>query len=121
MRIGYFGSFDNLLHGGILHTESDVVEERIIEENSLLIDVSNQPAQIRDTHFLDVQPVYPYFARLHIMVTGQQIDQRRFSGTGLPHQRNGLALGHSQIDVLQHLARTVVAKTDVLEFHFVFQ
>ena len=56
--IGYLGSFHNLLHGGILYTESNVIEESVIKENGFLIDVSYQAAQIGDARILDIKTVY---------------------------------------------------------------
>ena len=56
--IGYLGSFHNLLHGGILYAESNVIEESVIKENGFLIDVSYQAAQIGDTRILDIKTVY---------------------------------------------------------------
>ena len=119
--IGYLGSFHNLLHGGILYTESNVIEESVIKENGFLIDVSYQAAQIGDTRILDIKTVYQYLARLYIVVAGQQIHQCGFSGTGLPYQCDSLAFGHGQVDMLQYLAGTVVAEADVLEFHLVIE
>ena len=85
MGIRYLGSFDNLFHCGILYTESYVIEESVIKENGFLIDVSYQTAQIGNTRIFDVKTVYQYLARLYIVITGQQIHQRGFSGTGLSY------------------------------------
>ena len=46
MGICNLGSCDHLLHSGILDTESNVVENSIIEENRFLIDVADKAAQI---------------------------------------------------------------------------
>ena len=94
MRVGYLGSFYHLLHGGILHSEGDVVIEGIVKEDSLLIDITNKRAQIADTQPLDVLPVNEHLPLLYIMVAGNQIHQCRFTRTRLPYQRNSLALGN---------------------------
>ena len=45
MGVGYLGSFDDLLHSGIFHTESDVVVEGVIEQDGFLVDVAHDAAQ----------------------------------------------------------------------------
>ena len=42
MRIGNLGSLYHLFHGSILYTEGDIIVERIIKEDSLLIYITNK-------------------------------------------------------------------------------
>ena len=42
--VGNFGGFDDLFHGGVFDAESDVVVERVVEENCLLVHVSDEGA-----------------------------------------------------------------------------
>ena len=39
----------------------------------------------------------------------------------MPYQCDSLAFGYGEIDMLQYLAGTVVAETDVFEFHLVIE
>ena len=69
--IGYFGGLNHLLHSRVLNAESDIIEECIIEQNSFLIDISYQAAQIRDTNILDIDSVYSNRPFLHIVIAWQ--------------------------------------------------
>ena len=42
--IGNLGCFDDLLHGGVLYAEGDIVVEGVVEEDSFLIDVADEGA-----------------------------------------------------------------------------
>ena len=69
--IGYFGGLNHLLHSRVLNAESNIIEECIIEQNSFLIDISYQAAQIRDTNILDTDSVYSNRPFLHIVIAWQ--------------------------------------------------
>ena len=121
MRIGNLRSFYHLLHRGIFHAESNVIEESIIKQNSFLIYVTNQSTQIGNTHIADTCPVDSNVAFLYIMVARQQIHQGRLTGTRLSHQRNRLSFGNRQIYMFQHFTLTIVTKRNILKFNFVIQ
>ena len=44
MSIGDFGCGDDLVHGGVLHSEGDIVVECVVEEDGFLVDVADERA-----------------------------------------------------------------------------
>ena len=46
MGIGYLGSGNDLFHGGIVYTESNVVEETVVEQDGFLIYITYQSAEV---------------------------------------------------------------------------
>ena len=117
MGIGNLCRFDHLLHSCIFHTEGNVVEEGVIEQNGLLVHVSYQRTQVVDAKILNIHTVNCNLTQLHIVIARQQIHQCRLAGTGLADKCNGLSFGHHQIDVLQHFALAVVTEGEVLKFN----
>ena len=79
MRIGNLGRLDDLLHSGILHSEGYVVVESVVEEDSLLIYITDQRTQIAYPHVLHILAVYQYLSAAHIMVSGNQVNKSRLS------------------------------------------
>ena len=121
MSIGYLSRGNDLLHRSPLYSESDVIEESVVEENSLLIDIADKSTQITDAHILYVGTVNQNLTLLHVVIAWQEVDQRRFTRTRLPHQRNSSSARYGQIDMFQHLAPSVVAEADVAELNLMLQ
>ena len=44
MSVGDFGCGDDLVHGGVLHSEGDIVVECVVEEDGFLVDVADERA-----------------------------------------------------------------------------
>ena len=74
MRIGNLRRLYYLFHCRILHTKSNVIEECIIKQNSLLVYITNQTAQIRNTYITNTRSVNGNITFLYIVITRQQID-----------------------------------------------
>ena len=100
--IGYTGSLLDLLARGIVDAKRDIVEERVVEEDGLLIHIAYELAQVVNAQFLHVDSVDEHLAFLHVVIARDEVDQRRLSPTRLDHQRHGLALLDGEINVLQH-------------------
>ena len=120
MRIGDACGLFHLLLSGIVYTESDVVAERIVEKDGLLVDVSYQLTQVVEPQVLDVDAVDKHLSLLHIVVTGYQVDHCRLAAAALPHQRNGLSLGYDEVDVLENPLLSV-AERHVAELYLMVE
>ena len=107
----------HVLARGVFHAESDVIVERVVEEDGLLVDVSDELAQVVDAQLAHVDAVDEHFSLLHVVVAGYQVDERRLAAAALPHEGHGLALGNGEVDVAQHpvftILETHVAELDV--------
>ena len=67
--------------------------------SSLLVDVSDELAQVVYGHVLDVDAVDEHLALLHVVVTGYQVDEGRLASAALSHYGYGLAFLHGEVDV----------------------
>ena len=121
MGIGNLGRLDHLLHGGVLHAEGDVVVEGVVEEDGLLVDVADEGAQAWDGDVLHVLAVDEQGAFADVVVARHEVHQRGLARAGLSHQGDSLALGHGEVDVLQHGASLQVAEADVAELYPAFE
>ena len=119
--VGNLGRFDDLLHGSVLHAEGDVVVEGVVEEDGFLVDVADEGAQAVDGDVLHVLAVDEQPAFGNVVVARHEVHQRGLARAGLPHQGDGLALGHGEVDVLQHGASLDVAEADAAELDLVFK
>ena len=93
--IGNLRGFDNLFVSGIINTKRDVVAERIVKQDGLLIHIANQLSEVVNAQILDVNTVNQYLTFLHIIIAGDEVHQCRFSTARLPHNGYGLALGNN--------------------------
>ena len=84
MGISNLGCLDNLFHRGILYAKGNIVIERIIEEDSLLVYVTYQGTQLRDAYALDILSIDKHLTVLHVMITRNQVNQCRFTSVDLP-------------------------------------
>ena len=50
--IGYLGCLNNLFVCSIVNTKRDIVAERVVKQDGLLIHITNQLAQVKDTRVL---------------------------------------------------------------------
>ena len=86
----------------------------------LLKDESNffraHAIQVRGRDPGHILPVEPDLARRRPVEAADQIDQRRFTRSRRPHDRQPLALGHVQRDVVERVDRRVVFARPVARF-----
>ena len=118
--IGYACGALYLFLGGVAHAEGDVVVERVVEEDGLLVDIADELSQVVYAQVLDIDAVDEHLALLHIVVTGDEVEQGRLARAALSHDRDGLALGYDEVDVAQH-PLLVVAEGHVAELNLVLQ
>ena len=115
-----------LLIGSRVHTKRDIVSERIIKQNSLLIHVSYKLAKVVYAKVLYVHAIYKHLSLLHIIITRNEIHESGFSRTRLPHKSYGLSLRNNKIDIFQHPMRltsleVVVRKRYVTELNLMLE
>ena len=61
----------DLLAGSALNTEGDVVVERVVEQDGLLVDVAHEGAQVGDVELADVGAVDADAALVHVIEARQ--------------------------------------------------
>ena len=76
--------------------------EGVVEEDSLLVHVTNELAKVVDAKVFHVDAINQHLSLLHVVVTGDEVYECRLAAATLSHQCNGLALGNGEVDVLQH-------------------
>ena len=118
--VGYLRGLLYLLLSGIVHAKRDVVPERVVEEDGLLIHVAYQLTQVVYAQILHVDAVNQHLALLHIVVAWNEVYHRRLSAAALTYQRNGLSLGNHQVDVLQHPLLSI-SEAYVLKLYLVLE
>ena len=102
MGIGNLCRMFHLFACSIFHAEGDIIEEGVVEEDGLLVHITNQLTQVVNTQVLHVDAIYQHLTFLHIVIARNQIHQSRFSAAALSHQGDGLTFLNNQIDVAQH-------------------
>ncbi len=113
MRVGNLRSRYDILHRSILHSEGYVVENRVVEKNRLLINVADETAQRMNRKLAYIHSVNRNRTRAHVVVSRNQIHQRRFPRPRLPHEGNRLPLRHGQVYVLKNIPLPVVGEEHV--------
>ena len=120
MGIGYLCRMFNLFLRSIFHSKGDIVAERVVEEDGLLVDVANELSQIVNAQIFDVDAVDEHFTLLHVVVARDEIDKCRFSATALSDYGDGLAFRNNEVDILQHVVEILfllVSKRDMAELY----
>ena len=97
MCVGNAGCSFHLLAGGVLHTESDVVEYRVVEENGFLVDIAYEAAQAVDAQLADVRSIHQNLSCAHIVVAGDKVHQGAFPASALPHQCHCLSFLNGEV------------------------
>ena len=110
MGIGYLCRFDYLLHCRSFHSESYVVEYGVIEQNGLLIHISDKASQIFDAEVPDVCSVHGDPALTDIIIPWDKVHQCGFSGSGLSDQGYCLALWYSYVDIVEDFLAFFIAE-----------
>src|SRR5574344_3141108 len=117
MCVGNLCRLHHLLFRSVLHAEGDVVEERVVKEDSLLVHVADERAQISVSGILHVYAVDEHFALLHVIIAWNEVHQCRLSAAALSHDSNGLALFDGEVDIPEH-PFLVVLERYMAEFDF---
>ena len=105
MCVGNLRSLNNLLlevSCVLFDAKSNIVSEAIIEEDGLLVHVSDELAQRVQAQVFYVDAIDEHFAFLYVVVARDKIDERRFSAAALSYQRNSFSLRDDEVDVFEH-------------------
>ena len=119
--VGYLGGFNHLLHGGILHAEGYVVEETIVEEDGLLVYISDKGAEVGHVHIFYIHTVHQNLPASHVVVARKEVDERTLARTALANEGNGLAALHGEVYIVEHFLAAAVAERYVPKFYLRLQ
>ena len=119
MGVGDLRRLDHAFHRGVLDTEGYVVENRVVEQNRFLIDVTDEASKIRDPDVPDVRPVNRDGSAGRVIESRNEVHQGGFSRTGGTHDRYCLAFRNIQTHIIQnHPVPVRIAEVNVLERKF---
>lgn len=98
IRLSDSASLDDLLVARILISPAQILFDRSAEKNVLLQDHRHAVSQRLDVVFPDRMTAEKHFAFARIVKTRNQVDQRRFAGTGSADDADRFAFFYGQID-----------------------
>ena len=108
----------HLLLCGVVHAKGYVSDERVVEQDGLLVHVAYELPEVVYAEVFDVYAVDEHLALLHVIIARNEVDECRLAAAALSHQRNGLALWNDEVDVAQHpllaVAERHMAKLDLV-------
>ena len=123
MSVGNLRSLNNLLlkvRRVLFDAKSNIVSEAIVEEDSLLVHVSDELTQRVQAEVFYVDAIDEHFAFLYVVVARDKIDERRLSASALSHQRNGFSLRDDEVDVFEH-PLFPIAERHMTELYLMFE
>ena len=94
-----FGSLTHLLEGSALDTEGDILKDRSIEEDGLLIDVPHEAAQISYRDLTDICAIDGDAPLDDIVEARDEVHERALPRARMPDERDGLPLADRQVYV----------------------
>ena len=115
--------------GGLLHffqrnvrlAVGDVVAHRVVEEDGLLRDVADQPAQRVGFQIAHILAIHQQTAAGHVEEARYQVDQRGLAGAAGTHESHHLSARHGEIDTGENFLLPFfgrVGKAHVVEADF---
>ena len=113
--LGEFRRLADFLLVGIGPSVADIVGDGVVEEHGVLRHHADRGAQALLPYIPDILSVDQDRALLDIVETEQQARDRRFSRSGRPHDRNGLAGLDLEADPLQDRPCRVIGEMHVPE------
>ena len=105
--IGYLCRFLHLLLGGIVDAESDIVVEGVVEQDSLLIHIAHEAAQLMHFKVAYVDAVDKNLPLVDVVESRQEVGECRFARSALSHDSHGRSCGDLQRHVVHHRFLTV--------------
>ena len=99
MRVGNFCGGDNIVERSVVNSEGNILEERCVEQNSLLIYVSYERAKRVQIGILDVHAVNQNLADARVVIAWNEVDERRFSRARSSHYDGEIAVVKLHIDI----------------------
>ena len=120
---GFGGGFDVVklrLAVFLRYAEGDVFADGVAEEECLLRDEADVPAQRVEREFADGVAVDEDGAGLGVVDPRDQIDERRFAGAGGADDGQAGAGGNAQVDVFED-GGAVIGEVEIAEFDFALE
>ena len=93
------GGLTHLLEGSTLDTEGDVLKDRSIEEDRLLIDVPHEAAQISDRDLTDICAIDGDAPLDDVVEAWDEVHERALPRARMPDERHGLPLADREVYV----------------------
>jgi hypothetical protein len=115
VRLREAGGLLDLLVGRAGGAEGDVLAHRRREEEGVLGDDRDRPAERGELHLADVDAVHQDATPGRVVEAGDESRERRLPRAGVPDDRHALPRLDLEVDVLEHRPLRVVAEGRVLE------
>ena len=93
------GGLTHLLEGSTLDTEGDILKDRSIEEDGLLIDVPHEAAQISYRDLTDIRAIDGDAPLNDVVEARDEVHERALPRARMPDECDGLPLADRQIYV----------------------
>ena len=98
-----------------IHTESDVIIDRVVEKDRLLANDAHEGAQVAGRKTADVHAIDGNSALRGVIEARNKIREGRLATAGLPDQSDHLAFRHFQTDIREHLALRDIRERDMIK------
>ena len=115
VAVGRLGRGDHAVGRGLAQAVGQVVVNGPAEQEGLLEDHADLPAQVAGVDLADVQAVDQDSPLVHVVEAGQEVDDRRLARAALAHDADPLARLDPETDALENRLVAVVAEGHVLE------
>ena len=94
-----FGGLTHLLEGSALNAEGDVLKDRSIEEDGLLIDIPHEAAQISYRDLTDICAINGDAPLDDVVEARDEVHERALPRARMPDERDGLPLADREVYV----------------------
>ena len=115
MRLGGFGRRLDIRLSRTRTAITDVLSDTAVEQEDILADQTERPAQVGDPEFSQIGAIEPDATTGRCIKTQQQFHQRALAGTGLTDHRYGFTRGDDHVDVTQHHGAIGIVEVDVFK------
>ncbi len=105
----------DLIHGRVQLSVPDIVRDSILEQYRILQNNRDRVAQGLFRNVLHVDAIDGNPALIHVIESGQQVDDRRFAGAGRADKGDLLSVLHIEIEIKENLLFRIVGEVDVRE------
>ena len=115
MNIGGLCRFHDFLHGGLRHGVTDVFRDRAVEEERVLQDRRDVPAQAFERHAADIVPVDQDIPGRRFVEAGDQLRQGGLADARRADDRQHFPGPADEGDILQHGNAVPIGKADMIK------
>ena len=108
----------DFIHRRVGLSVADVLQNRVGKQEHVLLHNADIPAQALLREAANIQPVKKDFAGRDVIKARDELAERRLAAAGGADDRDGLAGGDMERDIVEHRKVAVIRKADVLEIDF---